>query len=62
MDNRAMNLPAMIKEIGRGAKGARSLTAEQAEALFGAMLDGEVPDLELGAIVIALRVKSESLD
>jgi anthranilate phosphoribosyltransferase len=57
-----MNLPAMIKEIGRGAKGARSLTAEQAEALFGAMLDGEVPDLELGAIIIALRVKSESLD
>lgn len=57
-----MNLPAMIKEIGRGAKGARSLTREDAEALFGAMLDGAVPDLELGAIVIALRVKSESLD
>lgn len=57
-----MNLPAMIKEIGRGAKGARSLTAEDAEALFGAVLDGAVPDLELGAIVIALRVKSESLD
>lgn len=57
-----MNLPAMIKEIGRGAKGARSLTTENAETLFGAMLDGSVPDLELGAIVIALRVKSESLD
>ncbi len=57
-----MNLPAMIKEIGRGAKGARSLAAEDAETLFGGMLDGTVPDLELGAIVIALRVKSESLD
>jgi len=57
-----MDLPAMIKEIGRGAKGARSLAAADAEALFGAMLDGEVPDLELGAIVIALRIKSESLD
>lgn len=57
-----MNLPAMIKEIGRGAKGARSLTTEDAETLFGGMLDGTVPDLELGAIVIALRVKSESLD
>jgi anthranilate phosphoribosyltransferase len=57
-----MNLPAMIKEIGRGAKGARSLSAADAETLFGGMLDGTVPDLELGAIIIALRVKSESLD
>lgn len=55
-----MNLPNLIKEIGRGAKGARSLSAEDAEMLFTAMLQGTVPDLELGAILIALRVKSES--
>jgi anthranilate phosphoribosyltransferase len=52
----------MIKEIGRGAKGARSLEREAAAALFGGMLDGSVADLELGAILIALRIKSESLD
>jgi len=52
----------LIKEIGRGAKGARSLTRAQAQNLFGAMLAGEVGDLELGAILIALRIKSESLD
>lgn len=55
-----MNLPNLIKEIGRGAKGARSLSADDAEILFTAMLQGAVPDLELGAILIALRVKSES--
>ena len=55
-----MNLSSLIKEIGRGAKGARSLSAEDAEMLFTAMLQGDVPDLELGAILIALRVKSES--
>lgn len=55
-----MNLPNLIKEIGRGAKGARSLSADEAEILFTAMLQGAVPDLELGAILIALRVKSES--
>jgi anthranilate phosphoribosyltransferase len=55
-----MNLASLIKEIGRGAKGARSLSAEDAEMLFTAMLQGAVPDLELGAILIALRVKSES--
>lgn len=57
-----MDYSKIIKEIGRGAKGARSLGANEAEALFGAMLDGRVPELELGAIVMALRIKSESLD
>lgn len=57
-----MNYASIIKEIGRGAKGARSIDAEQAEALFGAMLDGAVPDLELGAIILSLRIKSESLE
>jgi anthranilate phosphoribosyltransferase len=52
----------MIKEIGRGAKGARSLERDAAATLFGGMLDGSVGDLELGAILIALRIKSESLD
>lgn len=55
-----MQLAPIIKEIGRGAKGARSLPANEAETLFCAMLEGHVPDLELGAILLALRIKSES--
>ncbi|MFX8180047.1 glycosyl transferase, partial [Acinetobacter baumannii] len=55
-----MDYAALIKEVGRGARGARDLTRAQAENLFGAMLDGVVPDLELGALLIALRVKGES--
>jgi anthranilate phosphoribosyltransferase len=51
-----------IKELGRGAHGSRSLSREDAQQLYAAMLDGGVPDLELGAIIIALRVKGESLD
>lgn len=50
----------LLKEIGRGARGARDLTREQAEQLFGALLDGRVPDLERGAILIAMRIKGES--
>lgn len=57
-----MNYAPLIKELGRGARGARDLSGEQAEVLFGAMLDGQVPDMELGAILIALRVKGESAD
>lgn len=51
----------LIKEIGRGAKGSHPLTREQAEWLFGRILDGDVPPLELGAILLSLRMKSESL-
>lgn len=57
-----MKHAAIIKEIGRGAKGARSLTREQAATVFGDMLDQRVNALELGAILMALRIKSESLD
>ncbi len=51
-----------IKEIGRGAKGARSLERARARELFADMLAGRVGELELGAILIALRIKSESLE
>jgi anthranilate phosphoribosyltransferase len=51
-----------IKEIGRGKKAAGDLQREDARSLFTAMLGGIVPDLQLGAILIALRVKGESLE
>ena len=57
-----MDYAPLIKEVGRGARGARDLTREQAEQLFGEMLDGQVPELELGAFLIALRVKGESAE
>lgn len=60
MPSDSLRLPTVIKEIGRGAKGARDLPMADAEGLFAAMLSGEVPDLELGAILLSLRVKGES--
>jgi len=51
-----------IKEIGRGPNGARALTPDDTHALYAAMLDGRVSDLELGAILLAYRVKGESAD
>ncbi len=51
-----------IKEIGRGPKGSRDLTRADAERLFAAMLAREVSDLQLGALLLALRVKGESFD
>lgn len=57
-----MSYARYIKEIGRGAQGARDLTSADARQLYAAILDGGVPDLELGAILLALRVKGEALD
>ncbi|MFG6462200.1 DNA-binding protein YbiB [Roseateles sp. DXS20W] len=57
-----MDYAPLIKEVGRGTKGARDLTRDQAEQLFGEMLDGTVPDMELGALLIAMRIKGESAD
>jgi anthranilate phosphoribosyltransferase len=57
-----MSYAPIIKEIGRGAKGARAMNQEQAEALFGDILDGKVPELELGAILLSLRIKGEDED
>ena len=55
-----MQCAALIKEIGRGKDGARSLSHEQARDLWAAILAGEVSDLELGAILLAMRVKGET--
>ncbi|EIB99450.1 DNA-binding protein YbiB [Pantoea sp. Sc1] len=54
-----MELNKIIKEIGRGKNHARDIDFESAVALYSAMLEGEVPDLELGGILIALRIKGE---
>jgi anthranilate phosphoribosyltransferase len=55
-----MNFSHYIREIGCGAQGAADLAFEDAERLYAAILDGGVPELELGAILIALRMKGET--
>ncbi|AKL12939.1 TPA: DNA-binding protein YbiB [Kluyvera intermedia] len=54
-----MDYRKIIKEIGRGKNHARDLDFDTARGLYARMLDGDVPDLELGGILIALRIKGE---
>jgi len=54
-----MELNKIIKEIGRGKNHARDIDFDTAVALYSAMLADEVPDLELGGVLIALRIKGE---
>jgi anthranilate phosphoribosyltransferase len=51
-----------IKEIGRGPHGARALAPEDTQALYSAMLDGRVSELELGAVLLAYRLKGETAE
>jgi anthranilate phosphoribosyltransferase len=55
-----MGISQYIKEIGRGARGAKSLDRAQARDLFGQVLDGTVTDLEIGAFCLAMRIKGET--
>ncbi|WP_404302621.1 DNA-binding protein YbiB [Alicycliphilus denitrificans] len=57
-----MGISHYIKEIGRGARGAKALDRAQAADLFGQVLDGQVSDLELGAFCVAMRIKGETLE
>ncbi|MBU1360486.1 MAG: DNA-binding protein YbiB [Gammaproteobacteria bacterium] len=57
-----MGISQYIKEIGRGARGARQLTRAQAGDLFGQVLDGTVTDLEIGGFCLAMRIKGETPD
>ena len=54
-----MDYRKIIKEIGRGKNHARSLDFDTARGLYSRMLAGDVPDLELGGILLALRIKGE---
>ena len=55
-----MNFTPIIKEVGRGAKGARGLNSATAQEAFAALLAGEVSDIQLGAWWLAMRIKGET--
>jgi anthranilate phosphoribosyltransferase len=58
----ALAAARFIKEIGRGKDGARSLSRLDAQQLYTAMLERRVSDLELGAILLSMRIKGESVE
>jgi anthranilate phosphoribosyltransferase len=51
-----------IKEIGRGKHGARAMSRDEARELWGAILAGRVSDLELGGILLSMRIKGETVE
>ncbi|ANF82079.1 glycosyl transferase [Acinetobacter sp. NCu2D-2] len=51
-----------VRIIGKGKNGARSLSFDEAYQAFSMILKNEVLDVQLGAFLMLLRVKEESID
>ncbi|QCO22578.1 glycosyl transferase family protein [Acinetobacter cumulans] len=51
-----------VRIIGKGKNGARSLNYDEAYQAFSMILKDEVLDVQLGAFLMLLRVKEESVD
>jgi len=51
-----------IRALGKGKKGSRSLTREEAHTAFGMVLNGQAEAVQVGAFLMLLRVKEESAD
>lgn len=49
-----------VRILGKGKRGARGLTREEAREAMGMLLDGEVEEAQLGAFLMLLRHKEES--
>ena len=52
-----MSYAHYLKVLGSKNGGECDLSEHDAQLLFGAMLDGGVPELELGALLMALRCR-----
>ena len=49
-----------VRILGKGRKGSRSFTYDEALAAMGMILNGQAEDVQLGAFMMLLRVKEES--
>ena len=57
-----MSIAVYLKDIGRGAAGARALSVDAACELMGMVLEARASAVEIGAFVMAMRMKGETLD
>jgi len=49
-----------VRILGKGKRGARNMTREEAREAMGMVLDEKVEDTQLGAFLMLLRHKEES--
>ena len=55
-----MSYAGVIREVVRREPGMRDIDVDDSRRLFGAMLDGGIPEFELGALLAGLAIRGES--
>lgn len=53
---------SLLKEVGRGKRGARDLTYEEALQAAESILTGTATPVQIGAFLAAERIKMESVE
>ncbi|MBU3724689.1 MAG: DNA-binding protein YbiB [Burkholderiaceae bacterium] len=56
------SIGAVIRQVARKRGTAKPLSREQAAEVMGAILDGHVSDIEMGALCVAMRLKGETAE
>ena len=51
----------VIAKIGKGLKGAKDLTWEEAKFALNAIIEGQATEGQIGAFLMAMRIKTESI-
>ncbi len=56
-----LSMDQIIAKIGKGLKGAKDLTWEEAKFSLNAIIEGDATDSQVGAFLMAMRIKTESI-
>jgi len=56
-----LSMEHLIAKIGKGLKGAKDLTWEESKFALSAIIDGQATASQIGAFLMAMRIKTESI-
>ncbi len=61
MPTHSFSMDHAIGKIGKGLKGAKDLTWEEAKFALNAIIEGQATEGQVGAFLMAMRIKTESI-
>lgn len=57
----SITMPELIAKVGKGEKGAKDLTHQEAAGAMRLLLEGQATPVQVGGFLLAMRIKSESV-
>lgn len=62
MNQTTYSIPLIIRALGRGKKGTRDLSFDEARFVMQSILNGTITEAQLGAFLMLMRVKEETAE